>query len=180
MLISALSTWSGLLQHKLQHQWGVAWKRSVCGTAEALLSLQLVWIVGSTVSHLSLLKISHRFHMGFRSGMLAGQSNNHCALFKMAFSSIKSQKSTFWIFIQLRWACCDLHCIFTVTDRFQPKKPQHGSVRELESFFWDWDGTGFSPSFFVGFGLDGIFFCGSGMGKVWKSTPVSPSTSHGY
>ncbi len=33
---------------------GVAWKRSAGGTAEQLLSLQLVWIVGSTVSHLSL------------------------------------------------------------------------------------------------------------------------------
>ncbi len=31
-----------------------AWKRSSCGTAEALLSLQLVWIVRDTVSHLSL------------------------------------------------------------------------------------------------------------------------------
>ncbi len=30
------------------------WKQSVCGTAELLLSLHLVWIVGSTVSHLSL------------------------------------------------------------------------------------------------------------------------------
>ncbi len=30
------------------------WKRLACGTAEALLSLRLVWIVGSTVSHLSL------------------------------------------------------------------------------------------------------------------------------
>ncbi len=28
--------------------------KSACGTAEALLSLQLVWIVGSIVSHLSL------------------------------------------------------------------------------------------------------------------------------
>ncbi len=30
------------------------WKRSACGTAEALLSLHLVCIVGLTVSHLSL------------------------------------------------------------------------------------------------------------------------------
>ncbi len=39
---------------QFQHQWGVAWKRSACGTAETLLSLQLICIVGSTVSHLSL------------------------------------------------------------------------------------------------------------------------------
>ncbi len=51
------------------------WKRSACGTAEALLSLRLVCIVGLTVSHLSLFKISHRSHMGFRLGMLAGQSS---------------------------------------------------------------------------------------------------------
>ncbi len=70
MFISALNTWSGLLQHKLQHQWGVAWKRSVCGTAEALLNLQLVWIV-----LIFLLEISHRFQMGFRSDILAGQSS---------------------------------------------------------------------------------------------------------
>ncbi len=49
-------------------------KRSACGTAEALFSLQLVWIVGSTVL-IFLLKISHRFHLGFRSGMLTGLSS---------------------------------------------------------------------------------------------------------
>ncbi len=69
MFFNALDTCLGLKWHKLQHQWGVAWKRSACGTAEALLSLQLVCIVGSTIF---LLEISH---MGFRSGMLAGQSS---------------------------------------------------------------------------------------------------------
>ncbi len=64
----------GLLLHKLQHQWGVAWKWSACGSAEALLSLELICIVGSTVSHLTLENI-HRFHIGFRSGMLVGQSS---------------------------------------------------------------------------------------------------------
>ncbi len=44
----------GSFSTKIQHQRGVAWKRSACGTAEALLSLQLVCIVGSTISHLSL------------------------------------------------------------------------------------------------------------------------------
>ncbi len=52
----------------------MAWKRSAWGSAEELLSLQLVCIVGSTF-FIFLLKIYHRFHMGFRSGMLAGQSS---------------------------------------------------------------------------------------------------------
>ncbi len=38
---------------------GVAWKRSAGGTAEALLSLQLVCFVGSTVSHLFLENIPY-------------------------------------------------------------------------------------------------------------------------
>ncbi len=38
------------------------------------------------------------------------------------------------------------------------------------------DGTGFSPSFFVGFGREEINFCGSGTGEVWEFTPVSPSS----
>ncbi len=71
MFIYALNTWSGLFYHKLQHQWGVAWKRSACCTAEALFSssglLDPLFLI-------FLLKISHIFHMGFRSGMLAGQS----------------------------------------------------------------------------------------------------------
>ncbi len=42
------------LAQKFQQNSGAAWKRSACGTAEALLRLQLVCIVGSTVYHLSL------------------------------------------------------------------------------------------------------------------------------
>ncbi len=38
------------------------------------------------------------------------------------------------------------------------------------------DGTGFSPSFFVGLGWEKINFCGSGTGEVWEFTPVSPSS----
>ncbi len=38
------------------------------------------------------------------------------------------------------------------------------------------DGTGFSPSFFVGLGREEINFCESVMGEVWEFTPVSPST----
>ncbi len=50
----------------------------------------------------------------------------------------------FWVFIQLiRWARCDLYYIFTVIDSYQQKKQkkqQHGSGREWESFFREWNG----------------------------------------
>ncbi len=91
-----------------------------------------------------------------------------CATLCISWLSVEynNKKTTFWVFIQLRWARCDLYYIFTVTDRFWPKKKKnHGNGREWESFFREWNGTGFSPS----------FFCGSGTGEVWKSTPVSPS-----
>ncbi len=60
---------------------------------------------------------------------------------------------------------------FTLIDRSRQKKKkkkkqQHGSGREWESFFREWNGTGFSPSFFVGLGREEIHFCGSGMGEV--------------
>ncbi len=65
----------------------------------------------------------------------------------------------------------------TVTDRFRwKKKKRHGSGREWESFFQEWNGTGFPPSFFVGLGREEIHFCGSGTGKVWEFTPLSPSS----
>ncbi len=53
-----------------------------------------------------------------------------------------------------------------------------GSGREWESFFREWNGTGFSPSFFVGLGREEINFCGTG--EVENSLPVSPSrpTTH--
>ncbi len=35
---------------------------------------------------------------------------------------------------------------------------------------------GIFPQFFLGLGWDAIFFCGSGTGEVWKSTPVLPSS----
>ncbi len=38
----ALNTWLGLLLHELLLQCGVAWKRSTCGTAEALLNPRLL------------------------------------------------------------------------------------------------------------------------------------------
>ncbi len=74
-------------------------------------------------------------------------------------------------FFQLRLARCDLYYIFTVTDRFRPKKKK---TRE-------WEGMGvillgFSPNFSVGLGRDEILFCGRGTGEVWKYTPVSLST----
>ncbi len=51
---------------------------------------------------------------------------------------------TFWVFIQLiRWARCDLYYIFTVIDSYRQKnkkKQQHGSGREWESFFREWNG----------------------------------------
>ncbi len=61
-----------------------------------------------------------------------------------------------WVFIQLiRWARCDLYYIFTVIDSYRQKKKKkkkHGTGREWESFFREWNGTGFSPSFFRGIG----------------------------
>ncbi len=42
------------------------------------------------------------------------------------------------------------------------------------------DGTGFSPSFFMGLGREEINFCGSGTGEVWEFTPVSPSNTHTF
>ncbi len=57
---------------------------------------------------------------------------------------------------------------FTVIDSYRQKKQktQHGSGREWESFFREWNGTGFSPSFFVGLGRENINFCGSETGEV--------------
>ncbi len=52
----------------------MAWKRSACGTAEALLSFSSSGLL-DRLFFIFLLKISHRFQMGFRSGMLAGQSS---------------------------------------------------------------------------------------------------------
>ncbi len=88
------------------------------------------------------------------------------------------------VFIQLiRWARCDLYYIFYFNWQISAKKKKkkkklHGSGREWESFFREWTGTGFSPSFFVGLGREEIHFCGSGMGEVWEFTPVSPSKRH--
>ncbi len=57
----ALKTWLGLLLHELLNQCGVAWRQSVCGTAQVLWSpgcfesdLQVIYIVGFGVSHLPL------------------------------------------------------------------------------------------------------------------------------
>ncbi len=53
---------------------------------------------------------------------------------------------------------------FTVIDRFLQKKT---TTREWEGMGVILrDGTGFSPSFFVGLGRDEINFCGSGTGEV--------------
>ncbi len=58
-------------------------------------------------------------------------------------------------------------------------KKKKTTTRECwKSFFREWNGTGFSPSFFVGLGREEIHFCGSEMGEVWEFTPVSPSTSN--
>ncbi len=62
----------------------------------------------------------------------------------MASVQYNNKKTTFWVFIQLiRWARCDLYYIFTVIDSYRQKKKkkkQHGSGRELESFFRKWNG----------------------------------------
>ncbi len=62
---------------------------------------------------------------------------------------------------------CNLYYIFTVTDRFRRKKKN--PTREWEGMgviLPGVDGTGFSPSFFVGLGREEINFCGSGTGEV--------------
>ncbi len=53
---------------------------------------------------------------------------------------------------------------FTVIDSYRQKKQQHGSGREWESFFREWNGTGFSSSFFVGLGREEIKVCDA----FWK------------
>ncbi len=54
---------------------------------------------------------------------------------------------------------------FTVIDSYQKKKKKkHGSGKEWESFFQEWNGTGFSPSFFVGLGREEIKVCDA----FWK------------
>ncbi len=63
-----------------------------------------------------------------------------------------NKKLHVFFFFQLRLARCDLYYIFTVTDRFRPKKKK---TRE-------WEGMGvillgFSPNFSVGLGRDEIF-----------------------
>ncbi len=58
--------------------------------------------------------------------------------------------------------------MFNVTDRFRQKK-KTTTTREWEGMgviLPGVDGTGFSPSFFVGLGRDEINFCGSGTGEI--------------
>ncbi len=50
-------------------------------------------------------------------------------------------------------------------------------VTGRESFFWDWHKTGILFLLCHGIGMGQEYFCGSGMGPEWKSTPVSPSTT---
>ncbi len=61
--------------------------------------------------------------------------------------------------------CTIFFTISTVIGK-KKKKQQHGSGREWESFFREWNGTGFSPIFFVGLGREEINFCGSETGEV--------------
>ncbi len=96
-----------------------------------------------------------------------GQSNVH-KLAQMYISWLSVQyndkKNTFWVFIQLRWARCDLYYVLTVTDRFKKTKKTvvgengshssgSGTGRDFPPIFsWDWDGTRFF--FFVGVGRE--------------------------
>ncbi len=69
----------------------------------------------------------------------------------------------FWVFIQLiRWARCDLYYIFTVIDSYQKKKKkkqQHGSGREWESFFREWNGIFLQFFHGIGTGRDYSLWC---------------------
>ncbi len=69
---------------------------------------------------------------------------------KMLSVQYNNKKRHFGVFIQLiRWARCDLYYIFTVINSYKKTKKQtpHGSGREWESFFREWNGTGFPPVF---------------------------------
>ncbi len=70
------------------------------------------------------------------------------------------KKIHFGFFIQLRWARCDLYNIFTVTDRFQPKKSKIRNGSHSSG-----SGMGYSPNFPVALGRDEICFRGSGTGR---------------
>ena len=80
MLMYALSNWSRIILNKILHQWGVAWRRSGCDTAEVLWKPRIaliaalnssVWL--GLVALIFFLTIQHRFSEGLRSGHLAGQ-----------------------------------------------------------------------------------------------------------
>ena len=80
MLKYAHSIWSGIILNKILHQWGVAWRRSACDTAEVLWKprIALIEALNSSVwlgllSLIFLLAKQHRFSMGLMSGQLAGQ-----------------------------------------------------------------------------------------------------------
>ncbi len=75
MLIYALNNWSGLL-YSTNSSISEVWH----GSDQPVALLSHYWAFSSSVLLdrlflIFLLKISHRFHMGFRSGMLAGQSS---------------------------------------------------------------------------------------------------------
>ncbi len=74
MFIYALNTWSGLLStnSSISEEWH--------GSDQPVALLRHYWAFSSSLLLdplflILLLKIFHRFHMGFRSGMLAGQSS---------------------------------------------------------------------------------------------------------
>ncbi len=56
-----------------------------------------------------------------------------------------------WIFILLRWARCDLYCIFNVTERFRQKK-QTWEWEGMGVIFQGWERGGIFPQFFRGIG----------------------------
>ncbi len=65
---------------ELLQQCGVAWSRSVCGTAQVVMRAQVALIVAFSSSacwlwhnRIFLFPIPHRFSMGLRSGEFAGQ-----------------------------------------------------------------------------------------------------------
>ncbi len=61
------------------------------------------------------------------------------------------------------WSVLYFYCNWQVPAK-KKKKTQHGSGREWESFFRDWNGMGFSPSFFRGIGTGQDFFLWDGRG----------------
>ncbi len=110
VFIYTLNTWSGLLYHKnfsISEVW--------YGSDQPVALLRHYWAFSSSIllDQLFLvffLKISHKFHMGFRSGMLVGQSST-LILFITNTSRLHGTPNHHWLWelhtgLQAAWILC--------------------------------------------------------------------------